>query len=362
MASRSVHPRTVAVLVALAGVHLFSGPSPRAATRPAAGAPPARAAAASERPATADDLAARWLTPDDSATRTLTQDGPAARTFQLEWRVVARVPRGTRRARVWVAIPQQRPEQDVRALRVRAPGRWRIVVDRDFGNRLVRVDVDGPGDSVRVDLSAVVVRRAVLAPQAARLDARARRLALRTTTRVTLSDDARAVVAAVPADAQAIYDWVLDHMTYDKTLPGWGHGDAERACRVGAGNCTDFHSLFMALARARGIPTVFEMGYATRPQGETNREGGYHCWAWFHDGSAWVPVDISEADRHPERAAFYFGHLDADRIAFARGRDVRLAGMQGPPLNFVPVGGYAEFDGHPAPDGAVRRWISYTVE
>jgi hypothetical protein len=88
--------------------------------------------------------------------------------------------------------------------------------------------------------------------------------------------------------------------------------------------------------------------------------GGYHCWAYFHDDtSGWVPVDISEADKHPEKTEFFYGHLDADRITFSRGREIRLPGMTGPPLNYLPAGAYVEVDGSPHP--SVNRNLSYSV-
>mgnify|MGYP001764202499 CR=1 FL=1 len=104
------------------------------------------------------------------------------------------------------------------------------------------------------------------------------------------------------------------------------------------------------------------MGYSTRPDGETNAVGGYHCWSWFYDDSlkAWIPVDISEADKHPEKSEFFYGHLDADRITFSTGRDVRLPEMQGPPLNYLPCGAYVEVDGLPL-TGGVTRTLTYTV-
>ena len=58
-------------------------------------------------------------------------------------------------------------------------------------------------------------------------------------------------------------------------------------------------------------------------------------------------------------AVFFFGHLDADRITFSRGRDVVLPGMSGPPLNYLPAGGYLEIDGAPGPP--VIRTLSYTT-
>lgn len=88
--------------------------------------------------------------------------------------------------------------------------------------------------------------------------------------------------------------------------------------------------------------------------------GGYHCWAWFYDdaNASWVPVDISEADRHPEKAEFFFGHLDANRVLFSRGRDVVLPGMKGSPLNYLPSSAYVEIDGVAQATG-VTRTITY---
>jgi len=38
---------------------------------------------------------------------------------------------------------------------------------------------------------------------------------------------------------------------------GWGKGDAVYACSIRTGNCTNFQSYFIALARAVGIPVRF---------------------------------------------------------------------------------------------------------
>jgi transglutaminase-like putative cysteine protease len=45
-------------------------------------------------------------------------------------------------------------------------------------------------------------------------------------------------------------------MRYDKTGTGWGRGDVLYACDAKKGNCTDFHSLFIAMARSQGIPAT----------------------------------------------------------------------------------------------------------
>lgn len=156
------------------------------------------------------------------------------------------------------------------------------------------------------------------------------------------------VIAAVgrglkdPVDiAKASYDFVLERMRYSKEGSGWGRGDSDWACDNKYGNCTDFHSLFMSIVRAKGIPARFVMGFpipAARGEGVV---GGYHCWAEFMlPGGTWVPVDISEADKNPALADYYFGNLTEDRIACMRGRDIVL---------------------EPAPASGVQNFIIYAL-
>src|SRR5437879_241735 len=92
-----------------------------------------------------------------------------------------------------------------------------------------------------------------------------------------------ATIPDLPTDtpARVLYDVVNGHMKYDKPKdkPGWGRGDAVWACDNGFGNCSDFHSLFISLARAKKIPAKFEIGFLLpEKRGKENIEG-YHCWA-----------------------------------------------------------------------------------
>jgi hypothetical protein len=58
-----------------------------------------------------------------------------------------------------------------------------------------------------------------------------------------------------------------------------------------------------------------------------------------------MPVDISEADKHPEKTDFFFGSLDADRVTMTGGRDLTLTPAPAAgALNFF-VYPYAEVDG-----------------
>ncbi|MCB1848582.1 MAG: transglutaminase domain-containing protein [Halieaceae bacterium] len=150
------------------------------------------------------------------------------------------------------------------------------------------------------------------------------------------------------ATARAIYDWVVDNMEYKKVGSGWGNGDTFWACSERYGNCTDFHALFIALARSEGIPARFEIGFPVpleRPAGDI---GGYHCWVQFYlPGQGWVPIDASEAAKHPEQRELLYGTHPADRVHFTTGRDLVLSeGSAAQPLNYF-IYPYVEVGGKP---------------
>ena len=136
--------------------------------------------------------------------------------------------------------------------------------------------------------------------------------------------------------ARAIYDYVFSTLKYDKTGIGWGRGDVLYACDAKKGNCTDFHSLFIAMARSQHIPARFEMGFSLPPDKSAGEIAGYHCWAeFFNPQNGWVPVDISEAWKHQEKRDYFFGAHDAERVQFSIGRDLKLnPRQQGEPLNY----------------------------
>jgi transglutaminase-like putative cysteine protease len=146
--------------------------------------------------------------------------------------------------------------------------------------------------------------------------------------------------------AHKIYEHVVSTMRYDKTGEGWGHGDAVWACTSKRGNCTDFHSLFIGMMRATGIPARFEIGFPLPADKTAGDIPGYHCWAEFYvAGTAWIPVDASEAWKHPDKREYFFGAHDVNRIQFTTGRDLRLdASQKGEPLNYF-IYPYAELDG-----------------
>jgi transglutaminase-like putative cysteine protease len=101
------------------------------------------------------------------------------------------------------------------------------------------------------------------------------------------------------------------------------------------------------MAQASEIPSRFKIGFVI-PSESSGTIPGYHCWAEFYDGKkGWVPVDASEAWKHPELADYYFGARDGNRLLISTGREIRLvpAPANGPVnIFFYP---YVEVNGKP---------------
>ncbi|NJN41857.1 MAG: transglutaminase domain-containing protein [Flammeovirgaceae bacterium] len=134
--------------------------------------------------------------------------------------------------------------------------------------------------------------------------------------------------------ARALYDYIIDNMRYMK-YGQYGLGDANNACDLKTGNCTEFHSFFISLARSSGIPARFAVGASIPSERNDGGIDGYHCWAEFYADGKWWPIDISEANKYTALATYYFGHHPANRIELSRGRDLKVEpGPVSGPINF----------------------------
>ena len=114
----------------------------------------------------------------------------------------------------------------------------------------------------------------------------------------------------------------------------FGNGNSLYACNIGVGNCTDYHSYFISLARTMNIPARFHMGFpiSNSKEGEI---GGYHCWAdYYIEDEGWYPVDISEADKDSNRVDYFFGTVCNNRLEMMIGRDFKLDGYKEKTVNF----------------------------
>jgi len=144
--------------------------------------------------------------------------------------------------------------------------------------------------------------------------------------------------------ARALYDYIIDNMRYMK-FGNFGQGDSNYACDSKTGNCTEFHSYFISLARSVGIPAKFSIGASIPSDRNEGGIDGYHCWAEFYADGRWWPVDISEANKYTALATYYFGRHPANRIELSRGRDLQVSpGPTTGPINFIAYP-YLEIEG-----------------
>lgn len=271
--------------------------------------------------------------------------------------------------RVWLPVPPSNDDQVVTLVGKALPATEIISREAKYANQVLYFETAGDAKgTVAFSIEYRVRRREVVA------DLEGKKPVSREEAALFLKPDARVPVGGKPLTllagvqlpmdqvklGRALYDVVNSHMRYSKEGSGWGQGDAEWACDSKYGNCSDFHSLFISLARSQKMPAKFEIGFPLPEKPGSGEVAGYHCWAKFRpEGRGWVPVDISEANKNPKLIDYYFGHLSADRIAMSVGRDLELVPKQaGPPLNFF-VYPYAEIDGKPVPSTSITRKYTY---
>ena len=293
--------------------------------------------------------------------------GPPQRTFQFTYTVtVSDIPDSAGDVKLWIPIPQSNDVQQIRNLLVKSDGAWQPVTESKYGNTFVEVDLsDHNGGTARFALSVMVDRTRTVASFSADQAqhngngefTRYLQPSAFISIQGAVADEAARVTGAERdplKQAKMLYDHIVNTVVYDKTGEGWGRGDSQYACDMRAGNCTDFHSLFIGEARSLGLPARFIMGFSIPDDAPTGDVGGYHCWAEFYtEQSGWAPIDASEAHKHPERREFLFGGLDANRVDFTVGRDLDIPGAASGPLNF-------SIYPHVEVDGKKHAAVSYT--
>ena len=291
---------------------------------------------------------------------------PPTRTFHFTYNfTVKNIPSDAKRVRVWVPVPQTDQHQTVRVLSVKAPAKTRITQEPEYGNRMLYAEMQNPaGGKAEFTLEYEVTRREYARGDYAELERKDHKPVLvpasmhrlispdtliPTDGKIkTLALDVTGSQTGTVAKAKAAYDYFFTNMRYDKTGSGWGRGDALWACDSKHGNCTDFHSPFIGVLRADGIPARFDIGFPLPEDKDKGDIAGYHCWAEFYAAKiGWIPVDISEAWKAKQKKNYFFGSVDANRVQFSTGRDITLSPKQdGPPLNYF-VYPYVEVDGKP---------------
>jgi transglutaminase-like putative cysteine protease len=244
-------------------------------------------------------------------------------------------------ALMWIPIPQNDPFQTIEILSLQVPGKHEMIREADNGNTMLFIQLNPEHSKQNISISYQVdrIEKAPYVEEETNLKKYLEAGALLPVGDRfgTIADE---VILERQADtdltkARALYDYIIDNMRYAKEGT-YGTGDANYACDSRSGNCTEFHSFFISLARSVGIPARFAVGASIPSERNEGQVDGYHCWAEFYAEGKWWPVDISEANKYTPLATYFFGHHPANRIELSRGRD--LAPEPTPesgPINFM---------------------------
>ncbi|MBR0232878.1 MAG: transglutaminase family protein [Synergistaceae bacterium] len=162
--------------------------------------------------------------------------------------------------------------------------------------------------------------------------------------------------------ARGIYRWVLENTYRDESVKeGCGLGLPIRTIseKDGGGKCADISSVFVALARASGIPARDVYGLRVDPAKSGEITGNYHCWTEFYlPGTGWVMADpadvrkkmlnenIENVNDAVKWSRFFWAGDDLLRIALNRDtRETVLSdATEETPLTYFMYP-YAEIDG-----------------
>ena len=165
------------------------------------------------------------------------------------------------------------------------------------------------------------------------------------------------------AKANAIYQWVVENTYRLASVPGCGDGNVARMLRSGnlGGKCADLNPLFVALARASGLPArdlygirvaPSRLGYKSLGPATHDVTKAQHCRAEvFLDRTGWTPMDPADVRKvmleerpgglkldDPEVAsarARLFGSWEGNWLPFNASNDVVLPGAEPRRVNFL---------------------------
>jgi transglutaminase-like putative cysteine protease len=242
--------------------------------------------------------------------------------------------------RIWIPLPVTDQYQTIEVKYIEAPVDQKILEDREHGNKMFFMVLKPENSGETIEICYRVDRREKGVYEDNTRDPNDY---LRPDRLVPENEDFSKIAERVVegklgnlARARALYDHTIDRMRYMKYGDGWGQGDAVYACDTRTGNCTDFHSYFIALSRAVGIPARFAIGASIPSERNEGGIDGYHCWVEFYTNGKWWPADISEGDKCSALSTYYFGHHPANRVEFSRGRDLVVEpGPASGPINFL---------------------------
>jgi transglutaminase-like putative cysteine protease len=158
--------------------------------------------------------------------------------------------------------------------------------------------------------------------------------------------------------AKALYDWIVENTVRKSETRGCGVGDVKAmlASEIRGGKCVDINSVFVGMARAKGIPAREVFGLRVAPSVITKSFGkdgdiskAQHCRAEYYSKAkkGWVAVDPADIRKVilDENLALtdpkvkqlrekLFGFWEGTWVAFNWARDFKFSEADALPLNY----------------------------
>ncbi len=327
-----------------------------------------------------------------NTSKVILPDAREARTVELTQTVQLKdVPEGAKNVRLWVPIPSDRNWQRVLDISVdQTPGSWEIVSQEEGRGKFIYMDIANPKPgNMEIAVSCIVEREGVhfplgdvSKPEPLAIQKAIFTDSLNVSAPLMMADDKVRALAgeACGNEADVAKQAVLllkkvaevaDHYSKDPTKPHCGRGSAQDCLENGGGCCTDLHSLFIAMARARGIAARMQYGYRLLDAKEgAEFDPGYRCWVeFFVPGAGWVPTDIVAADNADDANPYKWNSLGPYRVWLWEGRSFELTPKANASQVHTMLCGWAEIDGKavdplPAADGTppqMTRKVKFKV-
>lgn len=274
-------------------------------------------------------------------------------------------------ARLWVPYPVSDADQLVSDVRISGDyASAAVYTDQENGTPMLAVRWDKAATSRMLSFSFAVerqeIRRSDLPATEAAWNPADFALYLQPTRLGPIDGEVKKLAdritegqTSVLGKARAIYDWICENMYRDPETRGCGAGDVCLLLSRPGGKCADISSVYIALARAAGVPAREIFGIRLGKKAEENITTWQHCWVEFYlPGTGWIPVDPADVrkamltqnlspddPRTAEHRAYFWGGIDPYRVKLGTGRDLILNPPQaGGPVNYLMYP-YAEVGG-----------------
>ncbi len=308
------------------------------------------------------------------------------RSGEIELAVTIAAPDDGKDVKVWIPYPVSNNTQDISNVRISGNfSQSGIYGEKETGNLALYAEWTKPTKDRAITLvfnatSRELVKKDFPAVESA-IPAEIKEY-LKSTAFIPTDGKVREIARSITNDkqkisekARAVYQWVIENTVRDPDVKGCGTGEVEKVIARKGGKCTDISSVFVAVARAAGVPAREVFGLRLGKKDDEDMTGGHHCWVEFYvPGYGWVPADPADVrkailvDKLDIKGAqkiidYYFGAVDEYRVALARGgRGYYLSPRQNDgPLNYFMYP-YAEVNGKPLEWLAAQTDLKFKVK